>query len=171
MTSRGMLTAASLPSRPRRRSRLHRQAEDTFLAGPLVGPFEQFVAINATQSRRPPGLPRSRCYHVRRRPPDQHTPFDQHCPTDRESGPAPRGTKPRDAAPEVRLQLTWSSRLTLSATSCVSPTGNGPRDDSQNCRHRSHPHHSLWRGSSNLSNAPVKPRAARRDACALLQAA
>ena len=52
MTSRGMLTAASLPSRPRRRSRLHRQAEDTFLAGPLVGPFELLAVPNATPSRR-----------------------------------------------------------------------------------------------------------------------
>jgi hypothetical protein len=140
LTSRGMLTATSRPSQPRRRAPFHRQPGDTYLAGPLVGPFEDGTVNNGASSRRAPRQPRSRCYHLRRRSPDQHTPFEKHWPTGRKSGSAARRTKPRDAAPQVRHQVTTTPAMKPSATSRSSAL--------------------LASESANLSNAPAKLRRA-----------
>jgi hypothetical protein len=87
-----------------------------------------------------PAQPRSRYRGVRRRPSEQQAAFDEHLPTGRKSGPAPRRTKPQDAAPQDRLQVTSASMVMPSATS------------------RSFPF--LPNGSSNPSNAPAQLRRA-----------
>ncbi len=140
MTSCGMLTASSMPSWPRRRTSFHCPMEDTSLGWPARRSLQSPRHPRSHQEPPIQARPRSRYRGVRRRPPDQQPAFDQHWLSGQKSGPAPRRTKPQDAAPQDRLQVTRDSMPKPSATSRSFPP--------------------LPKASSNLSNAPAQPRRA-----------